>query len=488
MNLLADIINRIVGVGDKRLFVVDNRDGFIMKHREAIQNEYGSNCRIFGGTSLDLRIVRDYHMQLDHNSRFIFVPSEDFTLLDDVAEDCERVTINVQRFFARYHWNTIKNLSLSELQWLYEQRQLVSLNAIQTQNMVCEYQRSPDFRRNALKEIEQEWDRIATKIDFRKASEWMAGLSRLMVAALGLEAWGKLGDRVQSLNEQFQLFLSRNYQQIAHSGVSPKSPKVVTQIAPFIARQDTNGKYALIVIDGMNFWQSMILANAIEDSIRNATIKYDATLAWLPSVTELSRQAIFAGEVPSSTYIQSPHTEMKLWTDFWRSKHIPSPGIFYQHSGELSPNANSVRIGYVNTDLDDMMHSANNFKYLYDDTMRWVKDSSIVSDIQKLLANGFKVFITSDHGNIETSPFRAFSQADKAGAISDRRYITLSEHADAAQFEQSYFGHIQKLFDDERTYYAVDREIFSSQTDVVTHGGSHFLEVIIPFFTITTHL
>ena len=67
-------------------------------------------------------------------------------------------------------------------------------------------------------------------------------------------------------------------------------------------------------------------------------------------------------------------------------------------------------------------------------------------------------------------------------------YITLSEHADAAQFEQSYFGHIQKLFDDERTYYAVDREIFSSQTDVVTHGGSHFLEVIIPFFTITTHL
>ena len=135
-----------------------------------------------------------------------------------------------------------------------------------------------------------------------------------------------------------------------------------------------------------------------------------------------------------------------------------------------------------------MMHSANNFKYLYDDTMRWVKDSSIVSDIQKLLANGFKVFITSDHGNIETSPFRAFSQADKAGAISDRRYITLSEHADAAQFEQSYFGHIQKLFEDERTYYAVDREIFSSQTDIVTHGGSHFLEVIIPFFTITTHL
>lgn len=488
MRLLADIVNRIVGVGDKRLFVVDNRDGFIMKHRQALEMEYGNRCRIFGGTSLDLRIVRDYEMIHDRESRFIFVPGEDFTVLDDVANDSERVTINVQRFFARYHWNTIKNLSLAELEWLYEQKQLVSLNAIQTRNLVCEYPRSPDFRRNTLKEIEQHWDRIVAKADFRKASEWMPSIARLMVSALALESWGRLGDRVQAINEQFQLFLSRNYQQIAHSGVSPKTPKVVTQIAPFIARQDTNGKYALIVIDGMNFWQSMILANAIEDSIRNATIKYDATLAWLPSVTELSRQAIFAGHVPSSSYVQSPHAETKLWTEFWKSKHVPSPGIFYQHGGELSPNVNSVRIGYVNTDLDGMMHSAQNYKYLYDDTVRWVKDSSIVGDIHRLLDKGFKVFVTSDHGNIETSPFRALSRADKAGAISDRRYITLSEHADSTQFEQSYIGHIQKLFEDERTYYAIDREIFSSQTDIVTHGGSHFLEVMIPFFTITTHL
>ncbi|MCM1450899.1 MAG: PglZ domain-containing protein [Clostridium sp.] len=487
MRLLADIVNRIVGVGDKRLFVVDNRDGFIMKYRQALETEYGNRCRIFGGTSLDLRIVRDYEMMLDRESRFIFVPSEDFTVLDDVAADSERVTINVQRFFARYHWNTIKNLSLAELEWLYEQKQLVSLNAIQTQNLVCEYQRSPDFKRNALKEIEQDWDRIVGKADFRKASEWMPSIARLMVSALALESWGRLGDRVQALNEQFRSFLQNNYEAIAHSGVSPKCPKIVTQIAPFIARQDPNGKYALIVVDGMNFWQSIILAHALEDSESKLSIKYDATLSWLPSVTELSRQAIFSGEIPSLSYVQSPHSEMKLWDTFWKAKHIPSPGIFYQHSGELTPKPNSVRIGYVNTDLDDMMHSAQNYKYLYDDTVRWVKDSSTVRDIQGLLADGFKVFITSDHGNVETTPYRAFTQADKAGSVSDRRYIMLSEHADAARFEQIYYGHAQKLFATERTYYAVDREIFSSQTDIVTHGGAHFLEVIIPFFTITTN-
>lgn len=485
MRLLADIIDRIVGVGDKRLFVVDNRDGFIMNHREALEGEYGKSRKIYGGTSLDLRIVRDYEMVLDTESYFIFVPSEDFTLLDDVADDCERVTINVQRFFSRYHWNTIKNLSLAELEWLYEQRQLVSLNAIQTQNLVCEYQRSPDFKRNALNEIEQNWDRIVAKADFRKASEWMPALSRLMTQALAMESWGKFGDRVQSLNEQFRSFLQRNYEAISHSGVSPKCPKIVTQIAPFIARQDSNGKYALIVIDGMNFWQAILLANAIEDAGRNLTIKYDATLSWLPSVTELSRQAIFSGAIPSTAYTQSPHTEMKLWEEFWKSKHIPSPGIYYQHGSDLTIHPSSVRVGYVNVDLDEMMHGANNYMYLYEDTTRWVKDSSIVKDILHLLVSGFKVFVTSDHGNIETTPYRAFTPADKAGATCDRRYITLSEHADAARFEQIYYGHAQKLFATERTYYAVDREIFSSQTDMVTHGGPHFLEVIIPFFTIT---
>lgn len=487
MKLLTDIINNIVGVGDKRLFVVENRDGFIFNHKEAFENCYGSNCKIFSGTSLDLRLVREYEMILDKEKRFIFIPTEDFVILDDIACECERVTINVQRFFSRYHWNTIKALSLSELEWLYNQRQLITLDAIQTQNLVCEYHNSPDFKRNAIKEIESELHNLIQKADFRKAHEWFPTLGRIMVSVLGLESWNTIANEIQSLNDTFHNFLSSNYEMISHSGVSPIRPKVVSHIAPFIARQDSNGKYALIVVDGMNFWQAIILANAIEDNGRNITIKYETSLSWLPSVTELSRQAIFAGSIPSLSYVQTPHAEQKLWEEFWNSKHIPSPGIYYQHSGKLTPYTNSVRIGYVNTDLDDMMHSALNYMYLYEDTIRWVKDSSIVTDILSLLANGFKVYITSDHGNIETIPYRTLNPSDKAGSLCDRRYVTLSEHADCSMFEHSYDGHIQKLFQNGRTYYAVDREIFSSQTGVVTHGGCHFLEVIVPFFTISSN-
>lgn len=487
MSLISEIVNRIVGVGDKRLFVVDNHDGFILKHRSDIESEYGNRCRIFSGTSLGLRLVRDYEMAFDYESHFIFVPSEDFILLDDVADDCERVSINVQRFFPRYHWDSIRNLPLNQLEWLYKQRQLVSLNAVQTQNLVCEYQQSSDFKQNALNQINLDWDNIIAKADFRKVSEWMPSLARIMVSALALEEWHQLNDRVKDLNDSFQLFLMRNYEAIAHSGVSPKCPKIVSHFAPFIARQDPNGKYALIVIDGMNFWQAIILANSLEDTLSNLSIKYDASLSWLPSVTELSRQAIFSGKSPSLSYSQSPYAEMKLWETFWTAKHIPSPNIYYQHCGELTPKSNSTRIGYVNTDLDDMMHSANNYKYLYDDTVRWVKDSSIIGDVQNLLAAGFKVFLTTDHGNVETNPYRALSTTYKAGAVYDCRYITLPEYADLNNFEEEYSGHIQRPFTSERTYYAVDRELFSQQDNVITHGGTHFLEVVIPFFTITSN-
>lgn len=487
MSLISDIKQSILAVSDKRLFIVENRDGFIVNHKEALESEYGLNCRIFFGTSLDLRLVRDYEMVRDKESNFIFVPTEDFEILDDVAENCERVTINVQRFLSRYHWNTIKNLSLPELEWLYSQKQFVTLDAITTANKVCEYQRSPDYRKNAINELLKEWERLTAKIDFRKASNWMPALSRIMVSALALESWSKFGDKIQELNEKFQVFLSEQYKAIQYSGVSPLRPKIVSHFASFIARQDDNGKYALIVIDGMNFWQAIILANALEDSSRNLSIKYQASMAWLPSVTELSRQAIFRGDIPAITYSQNPHDEQKLWEYFWKNKHVPNPGIYYQYGGELTPNFNSIRVGYVNTDLDDMMHGAMSYLYLYEDTMRWVKESTIIEDIIKLAENGFKIYLTSDHGNIETMPYKAIAQVDKAGAVSDRRYITISEHAESGRFENSYEGHVHKLFDDDRTYYAIDREIFSTQEGVVTHGGSHFLEVIIPFFTITKH-
>ena len=67
----------------------------------------------------------------------------------------------------------------------------------------------------------------------------------------------------------------------------------------------------------------------------------------------------------------------------------------------------------------------------------------------------------------------------------DNRYITLAAEADKAMFEQNYAGHVSQIDANSRTYFAVNREIFASTERKVTHGGTHWLEVFVPFITIT---
>ena len=481
--LISDIIKKLF-YGDARLVIVTNRDGFVWSHRREIESEYGKPVRIFAGKSLDLRLVYEIDMREDANSRFLFVADDDIEILEDIEQQADYITFNTQQLFRRYHWATIRHLSLDELEWLYNQKQKVNLDQIATHNLVCEYQKSPNFRKKAIADLKKHWQQLTARINFRKPKDFMPELARIMLQAIQLNAWDKFGDEVLALNEQFQKFLSDSYNVIINASLGTSQPRNVTQVTPYIAKQNDE-KSALIVIDGMNFWQATLLCNALEDILHNVVFDVSALYSWLPSVTELSRQAIFLGGRPDINYPQSPAAESKLWLNFWKDKKMPEAHVCYQHSGQITHRFSSKRIGYVNTDLDEKMHSAENYMYLYDDTLRWIKEGVLISDIEKLLSEGFRVYITSDHGNIETLPYRPLSPSDKVGAQCDRRYITLAPQASEELFKNAYAGHISQI-DDSRTFYAIDREIFSTEQGVVTHGGTHFLEVLIPFITITS--
>lgn len=455
-----------------------------MQHREELSSAYGQPVRILSGSRLDLRVALELDYNPNSSERIIFVAEDEFPLLDDVAQQVETITLNVQRFFVRYHWATIRHLPIAELQWLYEQRQRVNLGELATRNLVCEYHKSEDYQKNAVIELKKQWAQIADKINFRRPGEWMPRLAKIIQSAIELKGWNELSTEVDELNTRFQDFLQRSYASVVGSALGSKPPKIVTQVAPFIAKQE-DARIALIVIDGMNHWQGAMLATALENQVRNASITVDTLFSWLPSVTELSRQALFRGSKPIGSYEQNPHNEQKLWSEFWASRHLPAVNAYYQHTGTITPQTSTTRLGYTNVDLDEKMHSSEDYMYLYDDTKRWIDQSSIIDDIANLIANSFRVLITSDHGNIETIPYRTIAHADKAGADLDNRYITLPEVADLKGFETEYEGHILQIDPESRTYYAKGREIFSTKSGLITHGGTHFLEVLVPFIIIT---
>jgi len=481
--LIADIITKLFDDNRRRVVVMLNRDGFFDRDDVVTALQY-AQVEFAKGNSLDLRILWETNWKNSQEKKCVFLMQEEFEIMEDIRRETEFFSFQTRSMFRFYHWDTIKNESLSKLEWLYNQRQLVPLDEIKTRDIVSDY----GFTENKVDEVMQgvkiDWKQLMSRPNYNKPSEWMQAASRLMIKALEFERWHEMEDLIEGTNDFFQDFLKKRYVNVVASTCPSEAPRIVTHVLPFINKQE-NEKSALVVIDGMNFWQSILLGNSLEEHF-HVRLKYECIYSWLPSITELSRQAIFRASSPSDLYIQSPQSEEKLWREYWESKKLPKFQQFYQHSGSLVVENSVTKLAYVSTDLDEKMHASENFYYLYDNTKRWVDDKYFLENIKQLLDLGFTLYITTDHGNIETTPYRRLDVSDKLGANNiSLRHITLPEEADKALFEAQYEDHFVQIDENSKTYFTIGKETFTNKNAGVTHGGTHWLEVLVPFITVT---
>lgn len=476
------IFDKLFVPDGKRFVVALNRDKMLFTEEVCTKLEGIFAVRVFYGDALDLRIVRETVVADDPGAFVLFIQNREFDLMEDIAQDAGFVNFQFRSFFPHYPWDVVKTLSFKQQEWLYEQPQHVDLDTLQTENLLRDGASEIGRKEEAFRHLQQEWASICMHIDFNRPTEWMQKAAEIVLSVIEMDRWADFQSEVAEVNEQFLEFLQSSYVNIVSSTCGNKYPRIVTQVLPFISKQPEE-KVALVVVDGMNYWQALLLTRSLEEKL-NLRAKYDCIYAWLPSVTELSRQAIFRGDIPSVTYDQSPVNEGKLWKEFWDGKGVPSFKQRYQHSGVIEEEESVKKLGYVVVDLDEKMHASDNFMYLYDNTKRWVSEEEIVGNIRHLIEAGFKVYITTDHGNIETTAFRKLDNRDKLGADLSLRHITLPKEADKGIFEAQYEGHLVQVDKESRTYYAKEKEAFTSKERCVTHGGTHWLEVLIPFITI----
>ncbi|MCO6494002.1 MAG: PglZ domain-containing protein, partial [Phaeodactylibacter sp.] len=247
-------------------------------------------------------------------------------------------------------------------------------------------------------------------------------------------------------------------------------------------------KVALLVVDGMAFWQYHLLKQSIAD--QGLTLEEHAIYSWIPSVTYLSRQAIFRGSTPSTDYVQSPANEKKLWEEYWKKEGLPPTMIRYDYQQvELNGLQNISRLAVVYTELDDKMHSSSDYEDLYALTQNWITRSQVSGQIHQLTREGFTVYLTTDHGNLEAAGWRNLKGKEKFGASKSRskRHLEYAESWLADEFLSSNPELDEVVGREQNTLYLRDDRSFSNQATEVTHGGSHFLEVLIPFVKISSN-
>lgn len=475
--------NRIVKcltVDGRRLSMVRTTDDFLLR------NDTKEHLLRLGlqlvpiKSSIQLRVR--YEIEDKHSDqRICYVTDDEILLLPDMETAIYNCgTFSVADILPSYNASVIttgKNTTYDNLCYLYEKKYTCRLTEKETISVM---QEAEQYLHNNAKVLIERLKSIS--IDWEK-SDTIISISGILCDIIRSGCYAEAEETLNTINDSFQSYIDTSYFSL-HTSSFIKRPKMVNRVLPYIARHhERSDKVALVVIDGMTYWQYLILDSLLcEKGIHTAK---EMIYSWLPSITRLSRQAIFRGNIPLMQYVQTPDNEKKLWNEFWENNRHMSHETRYTHGSVATEDFISLRQAFVDVSLDEKMHSSSGNKDLYDLTVNWSKE--VAWHIEELHQHDYHIYITTDHGNLLAHGWRQLDNEEKTFLY--ERESRGSRHLIYSK-EEYLNGFLEKNEDIANRLlvhdnWAVWREPRCFKTkDEITHGGSHFLEVVIPFISI----
>ncbi len=282
-------------------------------------------------------------------------------------------------------------------------------------------------------------------------------------------------------------------------------PVMVHHIPRFLAQRalkqgahdQTTSKVALVVVDGLALDQWVVLRDVLSEQHCNWRFSENGVFAWVPTLTSVSRQAIFTGRAPMffPASIQTTDKEPAEWSQYWADQGVFQGEVGYrkslgdQKAEEMEEfiSQSAVRVlGLVVDKVDKIMHGMKlGAAGMHNQVRQWAEQGWLAALVEMLLDHGFGVYITSDHGNVEALGWGIVSE----GAIADQRgerarvYPTdLLRKQVKDKFPEAVERPAVGLPGDYLPLLAPDRVAFVKKDEkVVAHGGISLEEVIVPF-------
>ena len=283
----------------------------------------------------------------------------------------------------------------------------------------------------------------------------------------------------------------------------PVPPVMLHHLPRFLARQlddERSAKLALILVDGLAMDQWLVIRGALSSRRPGFHFRDQAVFAWIPSLTLVSRQAAFAGKAPLyfPNSIQTTDREPALWSQFWADQGFAANQVVYIKGlgdGGLEPVAEALAhpqarvAGLVLDKVDKIMHGMEmGTAGMHNQVGQWARQPYLCALLDLLLDSGFRVYLSSDHGNIEAEGCGRPSE----GAVADLRGERVRVYPDAtlrSKVKERYLAAVEwastGLPEDYLALLAPPRQAFVPHAQrTVAHGGACIEEVIVPLVQI----
>lgn len=301
------------------------------------------------------------------------------------------------------------------------------------------------------------------------------------------------------VEQRFADWMQQRYLAL-HNYPSLPAPVMLHQVPHYLANQLKASKFqrvALIVIDGLALDQWLMIQSQLREDESDWKFAESAVFAWVPTLTSVSRQSIFAAWPP----LNFPKTwdrtdrEPNQWKRYWMDEGLSEHEVRYFNGADLDADPEldewlhdpRARVaGLVLRKVDEIMHGMQlGTAGMHRDVDLWAERGHLARLLRKLQQAGFAIFITADHGNITARGIDRPKQGDliesrgkRALQFSQPSFLAQAQ----AQFPTAIAWRSEALPDSVHVLLADGLNAFESPTEeIVCHGGISLEEVIVPF-------
>lgn len=314
------------------------------------------------------------------------------------------------------------------------------------------------------------------------------------------DGWAALQAR---LEDAFAKWMLQRYGSL-HNLPYHQQPVMVHQIPRFLAverKRKKLGKIALLVLDGLALDQWLLIRKILEGGDPALRFQDSTAFAWVPTLTSVTRQSIFAGEPPLyfPESIETTSKERSHWLRFWEDQGVQRSGVelVTNLDSSVDPRLDAVLanprlsvLGLVWNKVDEIMHGMMmQTAGMHSHVRLWASQGHLQQLLARLHQERFVVFLTADHGNVTATGIGnpregvLVETRGKRARVYDRPEF---REEVAAKFVESIRWPSYGLPSARHVLLAGDLKAFTNEGDeIVAHGGIALEEVMVPFVAIS---